>query len=193
MFLDVLDYRFPVGKNLTVSVFGNGGLHHYYADTVNPFFEGGGGGQNAISRFAERNPIFRIGPFGAGVGVNIKLNDNFKFDVGYLSNTASNPGSDAGLFNGNYSALAQLVFSGGTKFKLGLTYVRGYERNNPDLTASNNLNFGGTGTTFANLNRISLLQGDPFQLKVILLAFKLPSDPLLALSSTAGAAIRMPI
>ncbi|MEX0272068.1 iron uptake porin [Leptolyngbyaceae cyanobacterium UHCC 1019] len=162
VFLDVLDYRFPVGDNITVSVFGNGALHHYYADTVNPFFDGGGGGQNAISRFAERNPIYRIGPFGAGVGVNLKLNDNFKFDVGYISNTANNPGTDAGLFNGNYSALAQLVFSGGTKFKLGLTYVRGYERNNPGLTAGNNLNFGGTGTTFANLNNNSLLRGRSF-------------------------------
>ncbi len=161
VFLDILDYRFPVGDNLTVSVFGNGALHHYYADTVNPFFEGGGGGQNAISRFAERNPIYRIGPFGAGIGVNLKINDNFKFDVGYISNTASNPGSDAGLFNGNYSALAQLVFTT-NKFKLGLTYVRGYERNTPGLAAGNNLNFGGTGTTFANLNNNSLLQGRSF-------------------------------
>ena len=162
VFLDVLDYRFPVGDNVTVSVFGNGGLHHYYADTVNPFFDGGGGGQNAISRFAERNPIYRIGPLGAGVGVNVKLSNNFKLDFGYLSNTASNPGADAGLFNGNYSALAQLVFSGGTKFKLGLTYVRGYERNNPLLAAGNNFNLGGTGTTFANLNNNSLLRGRSF-------------------------------
>ncbi len=161
VFLDVLDYRFPVGKNLTVSVFGNGALHHYYADTVNPFFDGGGGGQNAISRFAERNPIYRIGPFGAGIGVNLKINDNFKFDFGYISNTANNPGSDAGLFNGNYSALAQLVFST-NKFKLGLTYVRGYERNTPSLAAGNNFNLGGTGTTFANLNNNSLLQGRSF-------------------------------
>ncbi|WP_171574370.1 iron uptake porin [Leptolyngbya sp. Cla-17] len=162
VFLDVVDYRFPLGKNLTVTVLANGGLHHYYADTINPFFEGNGGGQNAISRFAERNPIYRIGPLGAGIGVNFKFNDNFKLDVGYLSNTASNPGSDAGLFNGNYSALAQLVFTGGSKFKLGLTYVRGYEKNNPALAAGNNFNLGGTGTTFANLNNNSLLRGRSF-------------------------------
>lgn len=161
VFLDVLDYRFPLGKNLTVTVFGNGALHHYYADTVNPLFEGNGGGQNAISRFAERNPIYRIGPLGAGIGVNLKLNDNFKLDLGYLSNTASNPATNGGVFEGNFSALAQLVFTS-SKFKLGLTYVRGYERNNPALAAGNNLNFGGTGTTFANLNNNSLLRGRSF-------------------------------
>ncbi|MBW4473231.1 MAG: iron uptake porin [Stenomitos rutilans HA7619-LM2] len=161
VFVDVLDYRFPIGKNLTTTIFANGALHHYYADTINPFFEGNGGGQNALSRFAERNPIYRIGPLGAGVGFNYKFSSNFKLDVGYLSNTASNPGADGGLFDGNFSALAQLVFSTGG-FKLGLTYVRGYERNNPGLTAGNNFNLGGTGTTFANLNNNSLLRGRSF-------------------------------
>ncbi|MBW4578642.1 MAG: iron uptake porin [Tildeniella nuda ZEHNDER 1965/U140] len=161
IFLDVLDYRFPIGSNLTVNLFANGALHHYYADTINPFFEGNGGGQNAISRFAERNPLYRIGPLGAGLGINYKFNNNFKLDLGYLSNTASNPGIDGGVFNGNYSALAQLVFSTGG-FKLGLTYVRGYERNNAALTAGNNFNLGGTGTTFANLNNNSLLRGRSF-------------------------------
>ncbi|MBC7970886.1 MAG: iron uptake porin, partial [Verrucomicrobia bacterium] len=161
VFIDVLDYRFPIGSNLTASVFANGGLHHYYADTINPFFEGNGGGQNALSRFAERNPIYRIGPLGAGIGVNYKFSDNFKLDLGYLSNTASNPGADGGVFAGNYSALAQLVFNTGG-FKLGLTYVRGYERNNAALNAGNNFNLGGTGTTFANLNNNSLLRGRSF-------------------------------
>ncbi len=161
VFLDVLDYRFPIGNNIFANVFANGGLHHYYADTVNPFFEGNGGGQNALSRFAERNPIYRIGPLGAGLGLNIKFSNNLKLDLGYLSNTASNPGTDGGVFAGNYSALAQLVFNTGG-FKLGLTYVRGYERNNPGLTAGNNFNLGGTGTTFANLNNNSLLRGRSF-------------------------------
>jgi hypothetical protein len=161
LFIDVLDYRFPIGKNLTTTIFANGALHHYYADTINPLFEGNGGGQNALSRFAERNPIYRIGPLGAGIGVNYKFSNNFKLDIGYLSNTASNPGADGGLFDGNFSALAQLVFSTGG-FKLGLTYVRGYERNDATLTAGNNFNLGGTGTTFANLNNNSLLRGRSF-------------------------------
>ena len=159
--LDVLDYRFPVGDKLFVNVFANGALHHYYADTVNPFFEGGGGGQNALSRFAERNPIYRIGPFGAGLGLNYQFNKNFKLDLGYISNTASNPGRDAGLFDGNFSALAQMVYTSGD-FKIGFTYVRGYERNNPATAAGNNFNLGGTGTTFANLNNNSLLRGRSF-------------------------------
>ncbi len=110
VFLDVLDYRFPLGDKLTVTLTAANGLHHYYADTVNPYFEGNGGGNNALSRFAERNPIYRIGPLGAGVGLNYKISNALKLDLGYLSNTANNPGDDNGVFNGNYSGLAQLVF-----------------------------------------------------------------------------------
>ena len=70
VFLDVLDYRFPLGDKLTVTLTAANGLHHYYADTVNPYFEAYGGGNNSLSRFAERNPIYRIGPLCAGVGFN---------------------------------------------------------------------------------------------------------------------------
>jgi len=156
--IDLLDYRFPIGKNLSVDVFANGALHHHYADTVNPYFEGLAGGNNAISRFAERNPIYRIGPSSAGVGVNYKLSDAFKVDLGYLSNTANNPGTDAGVFNGNYSALGQVIF--GSKFKIGFTYIHAYENDlsATDLTGRNpnRLILGGTGTNLANLNRAAL-------------------------------------
>ena len=54
--LDRLDYKFPVSKKLSIDIFANGGFHHYYVDTVNPFFEGGGGGRGALSWFGERNP-----------------------------------------------------------------------------------------------------------------------------------------
>jgi BMFP domain-containing protein YqiC len=147
--IDILDYRFPVGDNLAVTVFANGALHHYYADTVNPYFEGFAGGNNALSRFAERNPIYRLGPLSAGVGVNYKINDFIKFDLGYLSNTANNANA-GGLFNGNYSALAQLVV--GNKFKVGLTYIHAFENN----AGANALVFGGTGTNLANLNQGAL-------------------------------------
>ena len=152
--IDILDYKFPLGDKINVTVFANGALHHHYADTVNPYFEGLAGGNNAISRFAERNPIYRIGPGSAGIGVNLKLAKDLKLDVGYLSNTASNPQS--GVFNGNYAALAQVVY--GDKFKIGLTYVYGNEDNRqPDGSYSGNrLLLGGTGTSLSNLNRGAL-------------------------------------
>jgi hypothetical protein len=145
--LDILDYRFPIGNNLAVTVFGANALHHYYADTVNPYFEGFGGGSGALSRFGERNPIYRIGPLGAGVGVNLKLSNSLKIDLGYLANEANQPSQGEGLLNGNYSALAQLVFQPSKSLKLGFTYVNAYDGTSP---ANRRFTFGGTGTNFAN-------------------------------------------
>ncbi|HIK14615.1 MAG TPA: iron uptake porin [Leptolyngbyaceae cyanobacterium M33_DOE_097] len=145
--LDILDYRFPVGDKLAVNIFGANALHHYYADTVNPFFEGFGGGNGALSRFGERNPIYRIGPLGAGVGLNFTFNKVFKLDVGYIANEADNPASGAGLFDGNYSALAQVVIQPSNALKIGLTYVHAYDGTAP---ASRRFGFAGTGTNFAN-------------------------------------------
>jgi len=145
--IDILRYRFPLGDKATVQIVANNGLHHYYADTVNPYLEGAAGGSNAISRFAERNPIYRIGPFGAGAAIALKPSDNLRVDLGYISNTASNPGDDNGLFNGNYSGIAQIVY--GSRFKIGLTYVHAYDDGGDD---ARRFLLGGTGTAFANLN-----------------------------------------
>jgi hypothetical protein len=145
--IDILEYRFPLLQNMVVNVFAANSLHHYYADTVNPYFEGFGGGNGALSRFGERNPIYRIGPFGAGIGINYKINDVFKLDFGYLANEAERPEAGAGLFGGNYSAMAQLVIQPVTNLKLGLTYVHAYDGTNP---ANRRFGFGGTGTNFAN-------------------------------------------
>ena len=155
VFIDILRYRFPVGKKATVQILANNALHHYYADTVNPFLEGGAGGENALSRFAERNPIYRIGPLGAGAALAVKPSNNLRIDLGYISNTASRPGDDNGLFNGNYSGIAQVVY--GNRFKIGLTYVHAYDDgSNTDGDGANRFLLGGTGTALANLNPAQL-------------------------------------
>jgi len=147
--LDILRYIFPVGDKIKVQILANDALHHYYVDTVNPYFEGRAGGSNAISRFAERNPIYRIGPFGAGAAIAIKPAKNLRFDFGYIANEAEDPSSGAGLFDGNYSGIAQVVF--GDQFKIGLTYVHAYDgRNITPTNPTDRFVFGGTGTAFAN-------------------------------------------
>ncbi|NEP13983.1 MAG: iron uptake porin [Symploca sp. SIO2C1] len=147
--LDIFRYMFPIGDKVRVQILANDALHHYYADTVNPFFEGRAGGSNAISRFAERNPIYRIGPFGAGAAIAIKPTDNIRFDLGYIANEAEDSSSGAGLFNGNYSGIAQVVL--GNKYKIGLTYIHAYDgRNIAPTNPTDRFVFGGTGTFFAN-------------------------------------------
>jgi hypothetical protein len=146
--LDIIRYMFPVGDKARVQIIANNGLHHYYADTVNPYFEGFAGGQNAISRFAERNPIYRIGPFGAGAAIALTPADKLRFDLGYIANEAEDASAGAGLFNGNYSAIAQMVY--GDRYKIGLTYVHAYDGTTA-ANAPSRFALGGTGTALANL------------------------------------------
>lgn len=142
--IDILDYRFPVTDKAYVNLFANAALHHHYADTVNPYLESFGGGSGALSRFAERNPIYRIGGNAAGIGVNYQFSEALKLDLGYLANEASSPNEGDALFDGNYSALAQLVFQPFDQLKLGFTYVHSYSGLDTPF------NFGGTGTNLAN-------------------------------------------
>ncbi len=144
-YLDLLSYRFPVGDNKTVTVFAGGGFHYHYADTISPYLDSKDGGTGAISRFAQRNPIYNINgnggavaPGGAGVGLSVNLGNSLRVDAGYLASAANNPGANAGLFNGNYSALGQLVFQPSNAFKIGVTYVHAY--NSPGT-----FRFGGAG------------------------------------------------
>ena len=148
--LDILRYIFPVGKKLTFQILANDALHHYYADTVNPYFEGLAGGLNSISRFGERNPIYRLGPFGAGAAVAIKPFKKLRIDLGYISNEADDPRASGGLFNGNYSGIAQVVY--GDRYKVGLTYVHAYDGSTPARTPPSRFVLGGTGTGLANLS-----------------------------------------
>lgn len=142
--LNLLEYRFPIGERFNVYLYGNAASHHYYATVVNPFFASFGGAKGSPSRFAERNPIYRIGnTTGAGVAAVYKFNEAFRLDLGYLAQNADISTSGKGLFNGTYSALAQLTFQPLSNFELGLTYIRNY-------SADGNLAHR-TGSTFSNI------------------------------------------
>jgi hypothetical protein len=144
IFLEALDYSFSLGDRARVTVFANGGNHFYYADTINPELDAQGGGNGAISRFGERNPIYGINGNGAGIGLNYRISDAFKLDLGYLANTANAPtgATGTGLTGGNYSALGQLVFQPSDRFKAGLTYVLAY---NGSSAGQAGFRYGGAG------------------------------------------------
>ena len=144
--LDRLHYVFPVNNKLRATVMASLGGHHFYADTFNPGLEAGGGATGAISRFAERNPIYRFGLGGQGLGLRYQMSQNFDLAVGYLARGGNNPSQGAGIFNGNYSMMAQLGIRPSNRFSLGLTYLH-----NHDVDSGRRFAFGGTGTNFANL------------------------------------------
>ena len=146
--LDRLHYSFPVGDNLTVVAMPVLGAHHFYADVFNDGLNVGGGANGAISQFNERSPIYRLGLSVGSVGIGFRYNlgDFGEFSAGYLAPGGSSPEEEAGLTDGNFSALAQLAITPfGDDLRLGFTYVR-------------NLDLGGralfvqTGTDLANFD-----------------------------------------
>lgn len=143
-----VEYIFPVGDIATVVLEINDASVHNFTDVINPFFSDSDTG--AVSRFARRNPIYRQPNTNAGVGARLQFSEAISFDFGYLAGEANNPNSGAGLFNGDYGAIAQLTLTPDSRFGLGLTYIHSYSSAGQGLDS-------GTGSTSARLDRIGTL------------------------------------
>lgn len=182
-FLVTLYYLFPVTPKLTAIVAANGGLHADYAPTLSPF-EDYDAGTTSISTFALRNPIYRLGG-GTGAGVLYQLSDQITLSAGYLSGDASSPRSGDGIFAGNSSALAQVIWSPSQSFSLGLTYNHAYFGRGSFGFGDNSATFGlgaytGTGvvnSTLAQFPTVSNSYGVEFNWRV---------NPSLILSGWGG-------
>jgi len=153
--IDRLHYVFPaLNDKLRVTAMASLAAHHFYANTFNKGLDVGGGANGALTRFAERNPIYRQGIAGssAGLGASLELNDFITLTGGYIAPTASDPGDAAGLFNGSFSALGQIDITPIEPLQIGLTYVRGYDNEQTvgDLSPRGSFLWGNTGTNFAN-------------------------------------------
>jgi hypothetical protein len=129
--LDWLGYYFNFGSS-KVYVAATGGQHDDYAPTLNPYFDDGDGGNGALSTFASRNPIYRIGG-GAGAAISLGVGPlqsilgPSTLTLGYLAGPSANdPTEKNGLFNGDFSALGQLNFNLGDRIGIGATYVHAY-------------------------------------------------------------------
>ncbi|NEP54245.1 MAG: carbohydrate porin, partial [Moorea sp. SIO3C2] len=122
-----LYYRFPIGTKFTAYV-GTADLDlDDIFDPTNPFLESSGTG--ALSRFNRRNPVTYRGPEGAGGGFTYKFSDALSLSLLYLADgdDAPSPAQKDGLFNGAYSAGAQLGISPIDNLELSLTYLRSYQ------------------------------------------------------------------
>ncbi len=140
MVLNKLYYRFPLNPNVRVTVDAIGGELYNNAENRSPLASDSAG---SISRFGRFNTIYRYGAGGSGATVNVTLGKQLGLDVGYLADSASNPATANGLFDGSFGAMAQLNFQPIAPLGLSLTYVRGYDRaGQVDVT-------GGTGSALA--------------------------------------------
>jgi len=180
--VDWLAYYVPIelSKDLRFNTYiaAWGGIWEDFVPTLNPYFDDFTGGKGALSEFSERNPIYNIGG-GAGAGASLQLGflqnvlGPTSLSFGYLASNANNPNGGgtstnpvtgspytfndggSGLFNGSYSALAQINSNIADWLNIGFTYVNAYTT--PDLPIFGK---GGTtgvvGTTAANLSRSTL-------------------------------------
>ena len=123
--LEKLYYLFRVGNNLQFHILTTGADFDDIATSVaNPFFEDSSTG--ALSRFLRYNPaVYRTGADQA-LGVNIKFSNALSLDLGYLTGNAASPLDKDGLFNGDYTAAAQLNLKLGNSVDLAFTYAHSY-------------------------------------------------------------------
>ena len=152
--IDRLHYVFPVGDDLKVTARAGLGAHHFYADVFNDGLNAGGGANNALSAFAERNPLYRqgIGRLTTGVGLTYDLGDKIDIAAGYLAPNGSDPSDGNGLFNGSYSAMGQIGFKPIDDLRFGVNYVRTFDTQAGGL-------FANTGTNLGNLNGLDGVSG----------------------------------
>ncbi|KAM3116193.1 iron uptake porin [Phormidesmis sp. 146-33] len=135
-----LQYRFPVGENLTVYLDANTIDPSIITDPITPFNDQVTG---SLSNFAQINPIFF--PIGnrAGLAANLKLSPAISLDFGYYGEDSTLggpnfPDEKSGIFNGGHSAWSQLVYNSGA-LKFGLMYVNTYSvANGVDTLAGSN-------------------------------------------------------
>src|SRR5919199_3120293 len=153
--IDKLYYRFPFNDYATVFLFANAGNYDDFVPLLNPGLDPSGTG--ALSRFGRYSPIYRIGQpsQNSGVGLTFGPKSPIRIDVGYLAGAGNDPGEDAGLFNGSYSALGQVTFQPIKGFSVAATYVHAYS-SNPDSAIGNAALGGalghGTGSIGSQVN-----------------------------------------
>jgi hypothetical protein len=146
--LDDLWYRAPIGTpfgNVTLWVGANALNLDDVFNTANPFMADSGTG--ALSRGQRYNNIVFRGPSGTGGAVRFNIGDIFQVTGTYLAdqNDAPNPNEGRGLFNGSYSAGAQVGFSFIKFADISFVYVHSYQTPSA-MTGSTRGLFGGVSS-----------------------------------------------
>jgi len=116
-----LTYRFPIGKKTRVYIGAKGLDIKDFTDSINPYLDGTDDG--SVSRFAQRNPLYRQGG-GVGIGVKYEISDDLEFGMGYVADDADEP--KTGLNKSDYAAIAQLTLEPSKKLSVGLNYIHSY-------------------------------------------------------------------
>jgi hypothetical protein len=123
--INKLQYRFPVGENLTVWLAAAkitlDDLSDPLAPFTNSFTEG------AISFFGSIAPIYLLSDnTGPGFGAAYNFTDTLSLSAYYSAGSGSEPFAGRGLFNGQYVLGSQLTFLPEADTGIGIAYARSY-------------------------------------------------------------------
>ena len=157
--IDRLHYTFGVfDQKLQITAMASLAAHHFYAEVFNAGLNTGGGATGGLTRFSERNPIYRqgIARSSTGLGLRYDIGDLIELNAGYIAPGGSNPDEGFGIFNGTYSAMGQVVVKPTENLKLGATYVRGFSNQGASIL------WGGTGTDLANSNEFENITSNTY-------------------------------
>ncbi|MBF2064269.1 MAG: iron uptake porin [Calothrix sp. C42_A2020_038] len=133
--INLLAYEFPLGEKTSVIAIANEGDAEEITDTVNIL--DGEAAFGALSRFGTRNPIY-YHLDGAGLGITHEFGETLEISLGYLADSANEPETKSGLFQGGYGFLTQLTLKPSKRSSIGLTYINSY--NQETGTGSNQAN-----------------------------------------------------
>jgi hypothetical protein len=123
--INKLQYRFPVGENLTVWLAGAkitlDDLSDPLAPFTNSFTEG------AISYFGSIAPIYLLSDnTGPGFGAAYNFTEALSLSAYYSAGSGGEPFAGSGLFNGQYVIGSQLTFLPEADTGIGIAYARSY-------------------------------------------------------------------
>jgi hypothetical protein len=144
--IDKLNYAFNLSDKIRVKIDATGAELNENVDVFNPDFRSSGSG--SLSRYGRFSPIYRQAGDGAGITVNVKPSDKFTLSAAYFAtgrDTAADPISGKGLFDGNNTMFGQLAFKPNKAINLGLTYAHSYQNSTNGFRL-----FGDTGSAVAN-------------------------------------------
>jgi Carbohydrate-selective porin, OprB family len=142
--VSLLKYNFPLSPDTKIitEVVGAEFNDEFY--NFNPVVESSGTG--ALSRFGRFNPIYRLSNDGAAIAIDQKFGKELGLALAYAApnaNSAANPASGAGIFNGSNVFFGQLRITPAEDLNLGFAYARSFSTNGANLA-------GGTGSTAAD-------------------------------------------
>ncbi|MFM2061130.1 MAG: hypothetical protein RLZZ507_800 [Cyanobacteriota bacterium] len=122
--LSNLEYRFAaLGDRAVFTIKPVGFSLSNVLSPNSPYFDTGRG---AISRFAESNPIFKIGALDSGIGIDYLLNDRMRLQIAHGVSNGNNPQLGAVLGTGSHATGVQLFFLPGNDIATGLSYIYSY-------------------------------------------------------------------